>query len=139
MSHPNSEPPSRPTVVISGAGIAGPALAFWLTSTDTAWWSSKPHRASGRVARPWTCAARVATWSNAWVCIGEMKKRALIQRGAAWVSADGSRRAEMPVEAFDGNGLVSKLEILRGDLVDVLYRRHQGARRIPLQHPHFEN
>ena len=43
------------------------------------------------------------------------------QRGAAWVRADGSRRAEMPVEAFDGNGLVSKLEILRGDLVDVLY------------------
>jgi len=32
VSHPNSEPPSRPTVVISGAGIAGPALAFWLTS-----------------------------------------------------------------------------------------------------------
>jgi 2-polyprenyl-6-methoxyphenol hydroxylase-like FAD-dependent oxidoreductase len=28
----------------------------------------------------------------------------------------------MPVTAFDGNGLVSKLEILRGDLVDVLYR-----------------
>ena len=27
----------------------------------------------------------------------------------------------MPVTAFDGNGLVSKLEILRGDLVDVLY------------------
>jgi 2-polyprenyl-6-methoxyphenol hydroxylase-like FAD-dependent oxidoreductase len=27
----------------------------------------------------------------------------------------------MPVEAFDGNGVVSKLEILRGDLVDVLY------------------
>ena len=30
-------------------------------------------------------------------------------------------RAEMPVEAFDGNGLVSKLEILRGDLVEVLF------------------
>lgn len=28
----------------------------------------------------------------------------------------------MPVAAFDGNGLVSKLEILRGDLVDVLYQ-----------------
>ena len=28
----------------------------------------------------------------------------------------------MPVTAFDGNGLVSKLEILRGDLVDVLYQ-----------------
>ena len=35
--------------------------------------------------------------------------------------SDGTRRAEMPVTAFDGNGLVSKLEILRGDLVGVLY------------------
>ena len=51
-----------------------------------------------------------------------MRERALEQRGAAWVSADGSRRAEMPVTAFDGNGMVSKLEILRGDLVDVLYQ-----------------
>jgi 2-polyprenyl-6-methoxyphenol hydroxylase-like FAD-dependent oxidoreductase len=37
------------------------------------------------------------------------------------VRSDGSRRAEMPVTAFDGNGLVSALEILRGDLVEVLY------------------
>ena len=52
----------------------------------------------------------------------QMRERALVQRGVAWVGADGSRRAEMPVTAFDGNGLVSKLEILRGDLVDVLYQ-----------------
>jgi 2-polyprenyl-6-methoxyphenol hydroxylase-like FAD-dependent oxidoreductase len=38
------------------------------------------------------------------------------------VRSDGSRRAEMPVTAFDGSGWVSKLEILRGDLVDVLYQ-----------------
>jgi 2-polyprenyl-6-methoxyphenol hydroxylase-like FAD-dependent oxidoreductase len=49
-----------------------------------------------------------------------MRKRSLDQRGIAWVKADGNRRAEMPVEAFHGNGVVSKLEILRGDLVDVL-------------------
>ena len=54
--------------------------------------------------------------------IDQMRDRALEQRGAAWVKSDGSRRAEMPVTAFDGNGLVSKLEILRGDLVDVLYQ-----------------
>jgi len=28
----------------------------------------------------------------------------------------------MPVEAFDGNGIVSALEVLRGDLTDVLYQ-----------------
>ena len=51
----------------------------------------------------------------------QMRQHALVQRGIAWVRSDGSRRAEMPVEAFDGNGPVSALEILRGDLVDVLY------------------
>ena len=52
----------------------------------------------------------------------QMRAHPLEQPGVAWVRSDGSRRAEMPVTAFDGNGLVSKLEILRGDLVDVLYQ-----------------
>ena len=54
--------------------------------------------------------------------LDQMVDRSMDQRGIAWVRSDGSRRAEMPVEAFDGNGVVSKLEILRGDLVDVLYQ-----------------
>ncbi|SPM27851.1 2-polyprenyl-6-methoxyphenol hydroxylase and related FAD-dependent oxidoreductases [Mycobacterium terramassiliense] len=52
----------------------------------------------------------------------QMRARSLRQRGAAWVRADGRRRAEMPVAAFHGNGLVSQLEILRGDLAEVLYQ-----------------
>lgn len=51
-----------------------------------------------------------------------MRARSLEQRGAAWVKADRRRRAQMPVEAFHGNGLVSQLEILRGDLAAVLYQ-----------------
>jgi 2-polyprenyl-6-methoxyphenol hydroxylase-like FAD-dependent oxidoreductase len=58
--------------------------------------------------------------------LDRMVERSLEQRGAAWVKSNGSRRAEMPVEAFHGNGLVSKLEILRGDLVDVLYENTAG-------------
>jgi 2-polyprenyl-6-methoxyphenol hydroxylase-like FAD-dependent oxidoreductase len=54
--------------------------------------------------------------------ISQMRERSLDQRGVAWIKADGSPRAQMPVTAFHGNGLVSKLEILRGDLVDVLYQ-----------------
>jgi 2-polyprenyl-6-methoxyphenol hydroxylase-like FAD-dependent oxidoreductase len=54
--------------------------------------------------------------------IDQMQQRALDQHGLAWIKADGSRRADMPVTAFNGNGIVSKLEILRGDLVDVLYQ-----------------
>jgi 2-polyprenyl-6-methoxyphenol hydroxylase-like FAD-dependent oxidoreductase len=54
--------------------------------------------------------------------IDQMRERSLDQRGVAWINADGSRRADMPNTAFNGNGLVSKLEILHGDVVDVLYR-----------------
>ena len=72
--------------------------------------------------KPSICVVQAVTWSSGWVCSTEMRARSLDQRGVAWIRADGSRRADMPVTAFNGNGLVSKLEILRGDLVDVLYQ-----------------
>jgi hypothetical protein len=72
------------------------------------------------VGRPSICGVQAVTWWSAGL-IDQMRQRSLGQKGAAWIRADGSRRADMPVTAFHGNGLVSKLEILRGDLVDVLY------------------
>ncbi|TRW84704.1 FAD-binding monooxygenase [Mycolicibacterium sp. 018/SC-01/001] len=111
----------KPTVVINGAGIAGPALAFWL------------HRAGYRVIvlelasgiRPGGQTVDLRGTGRDVVermgLLDQMRARALDQKGAAWVRADGSRRAEMPVTAFGGNGLVSSLEILRGDLAEVLY------------------
>jgi 2-polyprenyl-6-methoxyphenol hydroxylase-like FAD-dependent oxidoreductase len=108
-------------VVISGAGIAGPALAFWLTHygyrvivVETA----PGVRPGGQTVDLRGAGATVIERMG---LLDEMHARALVQHGLAWVRSDGSRRAEMPVDAFDGNGLVSKLEILRGDLVDVLY------------------
>jgi len=110
------------TVLISGAGIAGPALAFWLTRsgyrvivTEIA----PGIRPGGQTVDLRGAGGDVVERMG---LIGQMREHALEQRGAAWVRSDGSRRAEMPVTAFDGNGLVSKLEILRGDLVEVLYQ-----------------
>lgn len=113
---------TQPTVVISGAGIAGPALAFWLRRNG--------YRVIvveiGPGLRPGGQTVDLRGAGGGVVermrLIDEVRARALEQRGAAWVRSDGTRRAEMPVTAFDGNGLVSKLEILRGDLVDVLYQ-----------------
>src|ERR1044072_3212744 len=113
---------TQPTAVISGAGIAGPALAFWLTRNG--YRVVVVEIAPGvRPGGP-TVALRGAGGDavERMGLIDEMRARAVNQAGAAWVRSDGSRRAEMPVTAFDGNGLVSKLEILRGDLVDVLYQ-----------------
>lgn len=112
---------SRRTVLVSGAGIAGPALAFWL------------HRYGYRVIvveiapgiRPGGQTVDLRGAGRGVIermgLLDAMTERSLDQKGAAWVKADGSRRAEMPVEAFNGNGLISSLEILRGDIVDVLY------------------
>ena len=111
-----------PTVLISGAGIAGPSLAYWLTKYDyrvTVAELADGIRPGGQTVDLRGAGADVVDRMG---LLDQMKSRSLFQRGIAWVRSDGSRRAEMPVEAFDGNGPVSKLEILRGDLVDVLYQ-----------------
>jgi 2-polyprenyl-6-methoxyphenol hydroxylase-like FAD-dependent oxidoreductase len=112
---------AAPTVLIGGAGIAGPALAFWLTRSGyqvTIVELADGIRPGGQTVDLRGAGGDVVERMG---LIGQMRQRSLDQRGVAWVKADGSRRADMPVTAFNGNGLVSKLEILRGDLVDVLY------------------
>lgn len=113
---------AKPTVLVSGAGIAGPALAFWLDRNGynvvvveladgiRPGGQTVDLRGAGR-----DVVARMGL-------LEQMRARSLPQQGIAWVKADGTRRAEMPVTAFHGNGLVSALEILRGDLADVLYQ-----------------
>jgi 2-polyprenyl-6-methoxyphenol hydroxylase-like FAD-dependent oxidoreductase len=110
------------TVLISGAGIAGPALAFWLTKSGyhvTVVELADGVRPGGQTVDLRGAGGDVVERMG---LIAQMRQRSLDQRGVAWIKADGTRRAEMPVTAFNGNGLVSKLEILRGDLVDVLYQ-----------------
>jgi 2-polyprenyl-6-methoxyphenol hydroxylase-like FAD-dependent oxidoreductase len=110
------------SVLISGAGIAGPALAFWLTKAGhrvTIVEIADGIRPGGQTVDLRGAGGDVVERMG---LIDQMRSRSLDQRGVAWIKADGSRRAEMPVTAFNGNGLVSKLEILRGDLVDVLYQ-----------------
>jgi 2-polyprenyl-6-methoxyphenol hydroxylase-like FAD-dependent oxidoreductase len=113
---------TRPTVLIIGAGIAGPALAFWLNKSG--YWVTIVELADGIRPGGQTVDLRGAGGEvvERMGLIDKMRARSLDQRGVAWIKSDGHRRAEMPVTAFNGNGLVSKLEILRGDLVDVLHQ-----------------
>jgi 2-polyprenyl-6-methoxyphenol hydroxylase-like FAD-dependent oxidoreductase len=113
---------AAPSVLISGAGIAGPALAFWLAGSGyrtTIVEIAEGPRPGGQTVDLRGAGGEVVGRMG---LLDQMRARALDQRGVAWIKADGSRRAEMPVTAFNGNGLVSKLEILRGDLVEVLYQ-----------------
>jgi 2-polyprenyl-6-methoxyphenol hydroxylase-like FAD-dependent oxidoreductase len=113
---------TQPTVLISGAGVAGPALAHWLSGNGyrVVIVELAPGIGPGGQTVDLRGAGRDVVERMG--LLDQMVDRSLAQRGIAWVRADGRRRAEMPVEAFDGNGVVSKLEILRGDLVDVLHQ-----------------
>lgn len=113
---------AKPTVLISGAGIAGPALAYWLTRAGYRVVVVEIHdgvRPGGQTVDLRGAGRAVIQRMG---LLDQMRARSLDQRGVRWVKADGRARAEMPVEAFHGNGMVSRLEILRGDLAEVLYQ-----------------
>ncbi|OBI90148.1 FAD-dependent monooxygenase [Mycobacterium asiaticum] len=117
---------TKPTVLISGAGIAGPSLAFWLTRSGfrtIVVEIADGIRPGGQTVDLRGAGRQVVERMG---LLDQMRARSLDQRGIAWVKSDGRRRAEMPVEAFHGNGMVSALEILRGDLADVLYQATAG-------------
>jgi 2-polyprenyl-6-methoxyphenol hydroxylase-like FAD-dependent oxidoreductase len=108
------------TVLVSGGGIAGPALAFWLhrhgfvpTVVETApavrpGGQTVDLRGAGR-----TVVERMGLMPT-------VRAACVDQRGVAYVDAAGRHLAEMSVDALDGDGIVSEIEILRGDLADVL-------------------
>ncbi|MGW2253299.1 FAD-dependent monooxygenase [Kitasatospora sp. NPDC001660] len=109
-------------ILISGAGIAGPVLAHWLRQggfnplvverapAPRPGGQTVDLRGAGR-----TVIERMGLMERA---------RALCvdQRGLALVDRRGRLTARIPVELFEGEGIVSEIEILRGDLADLLYR-----------------
>jgi 2-polyprenyl-6-methoxyphenol hydroxylase-like FAD-dependent oxidoreductase len=109
------------SVLISGAGIAGPALASWLTRRGIA--VTVVERASaprpGGQAVDLRGAAR--TVAERMGLLDEIRSVSLEQHGIAWVRGDGSIAARMPLDAFGGEGIVSEIEVLRGDLAEVLH------------------
>ena len=109
------------TVLISGAGIAGPALAFWLHR-----YGFRPtvvERAPG--LRPGGQAVDIRGTAREVVermgLSARIRARSVTERGMAYVAADGGVSCRMPVHAFDGEGIVAEIEIERGDLARLLY------------------
>jgi 2-polyprenyl-6-methoxyphenol hydroxylase-like FAD-dependent oxidoreductase len=109
-------------ILISGASIAGPAAALLLARQGHA--VTVVERAPGLREGGQTVDLRGAgrTVIERMGLTAATDARLLRQRGFALVDARGRRRAEVPVTAFDGNGIVSSREILRGDLAAVLFR-----------------
>jgi 2-polyprenyl-6-methoxyphenol hydroxylase-like FAD-dependent oxidoreductase len=109
------------SVLISGASIAGPALASWLTRRGIAVTvvERAPAPRPGGQAVDLRGAAR--TVAERMGLLDEIQSVSLEQHGIAWVRADGSIAARMPVDAFGGEGIVSEIEVLRSDLAEVLH------------------
>ncbi|MGW5667733.1 FAD-dependent monooxygenase [Micromonospora sp. NPDC003776] len=109
------------TVLISGAGIAGPALAFWLRRYGFA--VTVVERAPG--LRPGGQAVDVRGTAREVVArmglTDRIRAECVREQGMAYVDARGEVRARMPVHAFAGEGIVADIEIERGDLARVLY------------------
>ena len=110
------------TVLISGAGIAGPAAAYWLRRAGfrPVVVERAPAPRPGGQAVDLRGAGRTVVQRMG--LLERVAEVALDQRGFAFVDARGRVTARMPAGAFGGEGIVSEIEILRGDLCEVLYR-----------------
>jgi 2-polyprenyl-6-methoxyphenol hydroxylase-like FAD-dependent oxidoreductase len=113
--------PTNKNVLISGASIAGPALAYWLAQ-----WGYTPtvvERAPAPRPGGQTVDLRGAgrTVIERMGLMDQAREVSLDQRGFALVDKSGRITARIREDAFGGEGIISEIEILRGDLGQVLY------------------
>ncbi|MFB6722149.1 FAD-dependent monooxygenase [Kribbella sp. NPDC056345] len=115
------------SVLISGGGIAGPALAFWLRRAGfvpTVVEVAGGPRPGGQTVDLRGISRTVVERMG---LMPAVQQRQLHERGFEYVRADGRRSAAMPAELFDGAGPVAEIEILRGDLAEVLAEATQDV------------
>ncbi len=108
-------------VLVVGAGIGGDALAV---SLGRAGWEvvvaeiAPALRTGGQTVDLRGPSAEVMDRLG---LLEEARRHLVPQRGIAWVDTDGRRLGAMPVEAFGGQGFISRDELLRSDLARVLH------------------
>jgi 2-polyprenyl-6-methoxyphenol hydroxylase-like FAD-dependent oxidoreductase len=109
------------SALISGAGIAGPALAYWLLRAgfDVTIVERAPVPRPGGQAVDIRGAARDVVGRMS--LLPAIKARGLDERGFAFVDERGKHQASMPVSFMSGEGIVAEIEILRGELSRVVY------------------
>src|ERR1700722_7473885 len=109
------------TVLISGAGVAGPTLAYWLSRSGfepTVVERSEGQRSSGNPVDVRGGAMEVAERMGV---LPRLREAATSVSGLAFVDASGRRVGRIPVGKADG----TELEVPRADLAAVL---HDAAR-----------
>ncbi|MCF3965170.1 FAD-dependent monooxygenase [Streptomyces fuscigenes] len=109
-------------ILISGSGIAGPALAYWLSRagfTVTVVERAPAPRTGGQTVDLRGAGREVVARMG---LMDRVRALSVEQSGYAIVDARGRVTASMPVDSFGGEGIISEIEILRGDLVGLMYR-----------------
>ena len=108
-------------VLVSGAGIGGPALAYWLRRygyNPTVVERAPAPRPGGQTVDLRGAGRTVIERMG---LMDRVRELSLAQEGIAFLVGKGRVAARMPTDMFGGEGIVSEIEILRGDLGQVLY------------------
>jgi 2-polyprenyl-6-methoxyphenol hydroxylase-like FAD-dependent oxidoreductase len=114
-------------VLISGGGIAGPALAYWLCragASVTVVERAPALRPGGHAVDVRGVAREVV---EAMGLMPAVLADRVDERGWMMVDTRGRKLATMPADMFGGEGIVAEIEISRGDLARVLYEASAGA------------
>ncbi len=115
-----------PSVLISGASVAGPHLALWLNryGFDTVLVERAPEFRDGGQNIDVRGTAREALRR------GGLEKAVLDattgERGTRFLAEDGSTLAEFPVTGSETSGATAEAEVLRGDLARLLLDAVEG-------------
>jgi 2-polyprenyl-6-methoxyphenol hydroxylase-like FAD-dependent oxidoreductase len=108
-------------ILISGAGIAGPALAYWLRRhgfQPTVVERAPAIRPGGQAIDLRGAAREVAARMG---LLDEVRRAHTGTRGMAYVDADNRRLAGMSADLLgDSGGAIAEVEILRSDLARIL-------------------
>ena len=112
-------------ILVTGASIAGPALAYWLSrqGMDVTVVERAPAFRDGEQTIDVRGAGREV--------VRRMGLEELIrantthEQGIAFVDRDNQTKAFIGVDAFDGDGPIAELEILRGELAKLLIQHSE--------------
>ncbi|MEV0052903.1 FAD-dependent monooxygenase [Saccharopolyspora shandongensis] len=108
-------------VLISGASIAGPALAHWLHRygfTVTVVERAPRLRPGGQAVDLRGVGKEVVRRMG---LNTQIRAACTDTRGMSLVDRDNKERAQLRADMFGGDGMVAEIEILRGDLAAVLH------------------